>query len=837
MNLSEAQIKRIQREVEKFALDLFAAYSRRDEGVIEQVMDCFDNEIHGFGSGEHEVVSDLSEMRGIIAGDMEATPGGLTADVRVHRVQPLGESIAAVSLFVDLEIPAGDSSVEMPLRYTMVVRKGKDGKWRMTQGHASIPDRDQAPDESVPLDAMRARAERLERDVAERTLELVTANRELRIEAALERVRARSMAMRSSDELADLSLELVQQVQGLGVDTWFCAFNIYDDDPRGSIEWGSDGRGTIPHYRTPREGIFLRYYEAGQRGESLLINEIGEDECPAHYEWLCSLPGVGDILLEMKAEGIDFPTSQIDHVAYNRYGYLIFITYDPAPESHDIFRRFSNVFEQTYTRFLDLKRAEDQAREAEINLAVEKVRARATAMRESTEIVDVADALRGQMQSLGLGTVNGCTIFLGAGGTRYRVSEMSRPDESDGAGLAFDIEFEPDDLGENTHVHEILAADDYTVLYFDSDRLLEAADLAALYDEEYAEGFRSVVLSGEVTEMWSPVYPLSDGKLCLDFTDEPDAEVGSVMPRMAEAFDLAYRRFKDLQNAEAQAREAEINLAVEKVRARAMAMHRSEEMADVAITMRNELQGLGVSGVSSSTVYTDQGEGRYRIWDMAEIQNVDDSLITLDFVFHPDDATGDLYFNDICSAGGYSTFHYHGERLRGIADWLAGYDPSSAERMHRLLDDGDLPDLWISSYPVERGFLSVDTVEPPSEELATILPKMAEAFDLAYRRFEDLLRAEAQTREARIEAALERVRSHALSMTTSDELLEVVLTIHRQYAGLGFPCEVFWHAKYLPDHYEKALTGVGGERVTTIMELPKDFSAVPELAAWERGTE
>ena len=89
------------------------------------------------------------------------------------------------------------------------------------------------------------------------------------------------MAMHQSDELADLSFELVKQVQRLGVATWFCAFNIYDDNENGSLEWGSNAEGTYEKYRTPREGIFLQYYEAGQRGEDFLVNEIGENECPA----------------------------------------------------------------------------------------------------------------------------------------------------------------------------------------------------------------------------------------------------------------------------------------------------------------------------------------------------------------------------------------------------------------------------------------------------------------------------------------------------------------------------------------------------------------------------
>ena len=172
--------------------------------------------------------------------------------------------------------------------------------------------------------------------------------------------------MKKSDELADLSMELVMQVQALGIDTWFCAFNIYDEDGKGSLEWGSNGQGTFPKYKTPREGVFLRYYEAAQSGETLLINEINENECSSHYEYLCSLPGVGEQLLKMKNDGIPFPTSQIDHVAFFKYGYILFITFEPVPEAHDIFKRFAKVFEQTYTRFLDLKHAEAQTRESQI---------------------------------------------------------------------------------------------------------------------------------------------------------------------------------------------------------------------------------------------------------------------------------------------------------------------------------------------------------------------------------------------------------------------------------------------------------------------------------------
>ncbi|MBS1504459.1 MAG: hypothetical protein JST32_20530, partial [Bacteroidetes bacterium] len=224
--------------------------------------------------------------------------------------------------------------------------------------------------------------------------------RESQIQLTLERIRARTMAMQRSDELADISLELFKQVQLLGIATWHCAFNIYDDDQESGTEWSTNIGGVYPMYRTPRLGIFRKYYEIGAAGEALHVEVIGKDRCADHYAWLCTLPGVGDQLLKLQASGIPFPTSQIDHVVYFKYGYLLFITYEPAPDAYEIFKRVAKTFEQTYTRFLDLQKAEAQAREAQIQLALERVRARAMAMQNSDELAELVHTVFKELTKL-----------------------------------------------------------------------------------------------------------------------------------------------------------------------------------------------------------------------------------------------------------------------------------------------------------------------------------------------------------------------------------------------------------------------------------------------------
>ena len=105
---------------------------------------------------------------------------------------------------------------------------------------------------------------------------------------------------------------------------------------------------------------------------------------------------------------VQFPESQICHYVFGPKVSLLFITFEPCPAYWDIFKRFGKVFEQTYTRFLDLQKAESQARESQIQLALERVRARTMAMQKSDELPETSLLLFQQVKELGM-----TAIFIG----------------------------------------------------------------------------------------------------------------------------------------------------------------------------------------------------------------------------------------------------------------------------------------------------------------------------------------------------------------------------------------------------------------------------------------
>jgi SnoaL-like domain len=428
--------------------------------------------------------------------------------------------------------------------------------------------------------------------------------REAKIEAALERVRSRSMAMHKSEELADLSLELVKQVQALGVATWFCAFNIYDDE-KGSVEWGSNGQGTFPKYRTPREGVFLRYFEAGQKGESLLINEIGKEECPAHYEYLCTLPGVGDQLLSMKRAGIPFPDAQIDHVAFFRYGYIIYITYAPAPESHEIFIRFAKVFEQTYTRFLDLQKSEAQAREAKIEAALERVRSRSLAMHHSSELSAVVDTLLREFTNLEF-TLTFCIINLINEDDKSNTVWAANPEEGKDP-ESYYMKFE--DYPFHHAMWKAWKAQDKRFVYTIEGEEKRIYDQYLYTDTEFSRFPENVKQANRALERYVAGFTFFrySGLQTVSVNAITEAEL-EILERFGRVFEQSYTRFLDLQKAEAQAREAQIEAALERVRSRSMAMHKSDELLEAGEILFLEMQKLGIESLTAGYVLMDKGE-------------------------------------------------------------------------------------------------------------------------------------------------------------------------------------------------------------------------------------
>ncbi|WP_296315105.1 ATP-binding protein [Winogradskyella sp. UBA3174] len=194
--------------------------------------------------------------------------------------------------------------------------------------------------------------------------------REAQIEMALEKVRSRTMAMQHSDELHQAAKVLFSEIQALGIPSWSCGYNLLSDDNTTAQSWMST-MGNMQEVFTlefKKEASFLEMYTFFESDESFLVQELGGKTLESHYAYMRTIPSLGPSFDEVKQGGIQLPSYQINHLCKFNKGYLLFITFEKIPEAYDIFKRFTTVFEQTYTRFNDLKLAEANTEKAKYDL-------------------------------------------------------------------------------------------------------------------------------------------------------------------------------------------------------------------------------------------------------------------------------------------------------------------------------------------------------------------------------------------------------------------------------------------------------------------------------------
>ena len=186
------------------------------------------------------------------------------------------------------------------------------------------------------------------------------------------------MAMQKSDELKEVIQVVYDQFVQLNINIEHTGF-ILDYKKRDDMFiWLADQHAvpspqiSIPYFDSPHWNSFL---EAKKKKKHFFANQFDFKAKNKFYKDLFKLiPGI-------PKETIDFylgcPALAISTVLLDNVG-LYIENFEGIPytdEENDVLMRFGKVFQQTYTRFLDLQKAEAQARESQIEAALERVRA------------------------------------------------------------------------------------------------------------------------------------------------------------------------------------------------------------------------------------------------------------------------------------------------------------------------------------------------------------------------------------------------------------------------------------------------------------------------------
>ena len=648
-----------------------------------------------------------------------------------------------------------------------------EGRWLLVHSHTSTPDPQRTDAEVWPIEDLKKRTEFLEKSLEEKLAELQDKNRELEVEAALERVRSKTMAMHNSRDVGSTVITLYDEVMKLGLDQSLrCGIGILEGTEHmetWSVNYSPSGKvdlkmGMLDMTIHPMLVGLKKAWKSKKKGYT--YDFIGKDVIK-YYTALNKEPEY-----PFNADLKTLPKNVYHNSFFYSSGILFAFAENPiSKEAAKVLNRFAKVFGQTYRRYLDLKKAEEQAREATIEGALERVRASSMAMHRSEQLPETSQVLFEQFALLG-----------------------NLPDR-----ISICIIKEEENLIELWATDQIGSQLDHRY----SGSLAEATTMTKVH-KAWKEGKDSIVidLSGQRLKDWLRYIkedvrlPIDDSNikgrrvqqaaffskgLLLCTTNEPVAdETMDLLIRFAKVFDQTYTRFLDLQKAEAQAREARVEAALERVRAASMAMHKTDELAKVVMVLFQQFSELELDFYQVWINIFIIEEGYSNCW-FSPVEGVIDKAYTARVPLAPFEESSIKSWR---AGEEFSYLSWRGlkevdEITKSLSE-MTGHESFIRIQKKKRMDRMEIVD---SNH--KYGVLAMAKNNDITDNDRRILKRFSKVFEQTYTRFLDLQNAESQAREAQIEVALERVRSRAMAMHHTDELTDVLGVLFDQFDFLG----------------------------------------------------
>ncbi|WP_167616826.1 ATP-binding protein [Maribellus sediminis] len=760
---------------------------------IEKMSELVANDVTGFGSTQDEKFREIQRLRQMVI-DQHVQGAGIEMHWKqtpIHRrISPEQDTaIYTDELLLSMELPEGKHII--PLRLSSVFEY-YGNTWKLVHIHGSMG-ADTSEGDTWHKDEWKKKNEELQRLVDEKTAELKKQNRELEIEAALEKVRSRSLAMHHTSELQDVINTVHQQLKSLNIAITGGAFIAINEENKTEVNcWGAGGtadyveRVHIPFYDRP---IYSGLIEGIKKGPGFYSEEFTHEEKMEFFNHLFKHPPYTEAPSERKKEIMSRPGGYTRCCVVSKYTSIFIINHHGrkfSKDEKDVLKRFGKVFEQSYTRFLDLQKAEVQAREAQIEAALERVRSKSLGMQTSEELQNVVSVVFEQLQGLDF-------ALDGAAFIATRIEEFK----------GFDFWMED----------KITKPARFRLPYFDAPSINDFYDawddkkdfVSKIYGIEkniwFEHAFENTDL--KIVPQDRKEWILAQTHLTQAFAIQKNSMIGihahhaktlsdqeiDILKRFSKVFEQAYTRFLDLQKAEKQAREAEIEISLERVRAKAMAMRSSKDIPDATLIVFNELSKLGIELFRAGILIFNETPV-VDLWStpLSPDTKTADKVITgtLDTRIHP--LLDGIYkaWKDHKDYYSYTLEKQEVESYYNLLKESPGYKfPKIDQYNHRQINH---------EFFFKEGAIFGYTKNDLTAAEIDIFQRFTKVFSLTYRRYLDIQQAEMQAKEALKQASLDRIRGEIASMRTSEDLNRITPVIWRELQALEVPfirCGVF----------------------------------------------
>jgi signal transduction histidine kinase len=598
-------------------------------------------------------------------------------------------------------------------------------------------------------------------------------NRDLEIESSLERVRTVAMGMRKPDDMLEVCRIISQQSESLGIKEIRNVQTaiIYED------------KGTYINYEYYAKHDKLLVTEVDFKNhelQSLFANQMlrGAEELFTRslngkevQDWYLYQQGTNQFADSFlgKTESLNYYWYSLGPVA------LGMSTYAPLNnEEITLFKRFRNVFDLAYRRFLDIEQAEAQARDAKIEASLERVRAQALSMRKPVDLPGICEVLFTELHTLGFTEIRNAMINI----HDDEKASFVNYDYSDEIGQSINH------LAYNIHpliekqVKQVRSAEDaFSVTSFAKEDLKDWIAFRKKIGEKDDPRIENT------DALYYYFYSIGTGSVGISTFSSISDEKLNVLKRFRNVFDFAYRRYTDVAHAEVQAREATIEASLERIRASAMAMRDSAELGGIIYKLYGELTKMDAR-LDRCFIMIVNPENKGITWWLAGKEG----LLAENgfFVQMNQHLTHLMYLDNWTKRTKKWQYLFEGKEKK---EWdRFGFGETELSRLPEFIqkDMAGVTKIHLSGSSDQFGSLVTGSLDPLPEEQQDIISRFAIAFNQAFIRFLDLQKAEAQAGQAELDLiAIKEAKQKAEEALSELQATQKQLIQSEKMASLG----------------------------------------------------
>jgi signal transduction histidine kinase len=292
-----------------------------------------------------------------------------------------------------------------------------------------------------------------------------------------------------------------------------------------------------------------------------------------------------------------------------------------------------------------------------------------------------------------------------------------------------------------------------------------------------------------------------------------------ILQRFGRVFDVAYRRFRELQLKEAQNHELALQNSLERIRTHALSMQSTDDFPSVAAAVFREAEHLNFEVVFSAIGIVHEQQDRIDQWGVARDFSPEHlEMVRQRFpVFDEDPMVVREHFviSKVHQVHPYVEQSFRVSPTPGQLTHVPTF--LTAEELTSWLDNMGLLGIWdeeyaasaprefppdgmhISTILFDHGYIWFYLNAALNEQQIAEAERFTDVFSFAYDRYLQLQASEERAHEAQLEAAAERVRAAAMEMRSADEIRNVVGVVRRELIALGFSARFPININYLDE--------------------------------------